>query len=526
MSLVCNVPRTSSVVSKDISTTISSGNNVTVWLVVLFGAIGGILFGMDQANFAGVETKESFARSFCVVPKSTGNWGTLDECLGRNDQEVPHGMTIFESWGSSLVQLGAAAGALILGPPITSRFGRRAGLFIGSMIVTLAMIWSVSWTNLLSFYCSRFMTGLGVGIVTFALPMWTAELAPKEIRGALGCTMQLAVVIGSQIAAGINIPQTVTWQNSLAAPIAPAVVVMLFIYFFPESPRHVFQTNGAQAARTVLVKLRGTDQVDAELNDIESSLSFETKQAPWSVLWTDPSIRRRVIIANMLQWMQQFTGINALLGQGPKLYAASGIDLDPNVANFITNSFNLAGTIIMMVVIDKWGRRRLLLAGAVGMFFFMSSAGFLVYFFKSSLVAMWMLLGCCCLYFLSFAIAWGGIPWVYPSEIFPMDVKEKALSTSVCSQWIANWVVAFLTPYQIDKWGSSDIRPAPTFFFYSIFIVFNFAFVYFYVPEIKGVALEDMDTIFGERQYINTNAEKEAAYNQVSTPVVMIKELV
>lgn len=489
----------------------STGSELIVWLVVGFGAVGGILFGMDQANFAGVETKDGFADDFCVN-QGFSNQSTLElnrtECHGHGDFTVPREFTNFQSWGSSLVQLGAAAGVLLFAPTVTRKFGRRAGLASGCLVVLLAMIWNIMTTNIPSFYMSRFVTGLGVGVVTFALPMWTAELAPKHIRGTLGCTMQLAVVIGSQIAAGINIPDHVEWRHSLGAPIAPAALVMLFIYFFPESPRFLFQSKGAKEARSTLVKLRGTDNVDEELLEIEESIKNESQEAPWSVLWTDKSIRKRVIIANMLQWMQQFTGINALLGQGPKLFAAAGVPMTGNQAGFFTSAFNLVGTIVMMIIIDKKGRRPLLLFGAVGMFVFMAAAGIVAQFMlydvdasklvrtSQEVVGGWLLLALVCMYFMSFAIAWGGIPWVYPAEIFPMDVKEKALSTSVFSQWIANWLIAFITPKQVDIWGV----PA-TFYFYAAFIVLSTAFVYFYIPEIKGVAIEDMDTIFGERKY-------------------------
>lgn len=360
-------------------------------------------------------------------------------------------------------------------------------------------------------------------MVTFTLPIWTAELAPKHIRGTLGCTMQLACVLGSQLAFGINIPERVTWQLSLGAPILPAAIVVIFIFMFPESPRYVLQHEGSAAAEATLVRLRGTTEVSEEMAEIQTALveAQAQDQVSWSVLWTDPSIRRRMIIANMLQWMQQFTGVNALLGQGPKLFIDAGVPMNENLAGFITSAFNLVGTVVMMVIVDKKGRRPLLLMGAICMFVFMLAAGFAAHFGANTTLGGYVILICCCLYFFGFAIAWGGIPWVYPAEIFPMDIKEKALSTSVCSQWIANFLVAQITPRQIDNWGASA-----TFFFYSVFIAFSFGFVYVFVPEVKGVAIEDMDSIFGPRKY-HLNDPKTAiegptaVYGESKTPGVV-----
>jgi MFS family permease len=240
--------------------------------------------------------------------------------------------------------------------------------------------------------------------------------------------------------------------------------------------------------------------VDDEVAAIEEAIEQEKEEQPYSVLFTDPSIRKRVIIANMLQWLQQFTGINAMVGYGPSVFIALGLPLDPNVANFTAQAFNLVGTIIMMTVIDKMGRRPLLISGAVVMFLTMFIAGIIqeAWNVDKSATKAWIQFSLLCVYFLGFAIAWGGVPWVYPSEIFPMEIKEKALSTSVFSQWMANFVIA-----QIVQRLIASIGIGYTFLFFSAFLFFAIFYVYFFVPETKGVPLEDMDKLFGPRQYHN-----------------------
>jgi len=473
-----------------------TAHNGYVWGVVLFGAIGGLLFGMDQGNFGGTETREGFCKDFCF----DAGWGSQDACQGLNGEEVPSKMTSFQGWGASLVPLGAAAGALLFAPLITGNLGRRAGLFIGSALITACMFWSLVVNNT-SFLLSRFFTGVTVGIVTYSLPMWTAEVAPANIRGALGTTMQLATVIGSWVASGISIPDSVTWQWMIICPVVPAIILAIGIFFFPESPRFLYRKYGVDRARPTLQKLRQDKDVEEELMLIEQDIEVSTKQAPWSTLWMDPSIRKRVLLACGIQWMQQFTGVNALVSHGPKVYGAAGMDeiMKPYIATFIQNGFNLAGTIILLLIIDKYGRRTLLLLGAAIMFVFMLAAACISQFWIGTdggihKAAAWLLLASCCLYFIGFALAWGAIPWVYPSEIFPMDVKEKALSLSVANQWIANFVIAKIVPPQIDVW-----KPGPTFFFYAGFILLDFVLVYFFFPETKGIPLEEMDTLFGRR---------------------------
>merc|ERR1740138_1638422 len=167
------------------------------------------------------------------------------------------------------------------------------------------------------------------------------------------------------------------------------------------------------------------------------------------------------------------------------------------MAQTIINVCNIFGTIVMLIVIDVYGRRPLLLVGAAGMGLFMTSAAVLDYMIEEDMGGSGkatMLLSCLCGYITFFGVGWGGVAWVYPSEIFPMDVKEKAMSTSVGSQWLANFVVAFIVPLQVKMmkaWG--------TFAFYAVCLVVNFVAVYCFVPETKGVVLEDMDNIFGPR---------------------------
>jgi len=485
-----------------------SGSNTFVVLVVLFGAIGGILFGLDQANFSGAMVKDDFVQNFCYDTYGTEFLGGVATCDIKHcgsdsnpDCTQPAGYVSFIAWGASIIPLGAVFGALIIAPFITRSYGRRFALSFGSLFVSAAMLFCALSTNSAMFLTARALTGIGIGCVTYTLPMYNAEIAPANIRGALGVTMQLACVIGSQIATAYNIPHTTSWKISIAAPIVPALIVGIGIWFMPESPRYVMQKKGSEAAREVLIRVRRTTAVDNEMMYLQEALKQEEEEQPWSTLWTDPSIRKRVIIANLLQWFQQFTGINAMVGFGPTVFISLGLALDANVANFIANGFNLIGTFVMMGVIDRVGRRPLLISGAIVMLFTMGTAGVVQLAWKvedgskspTKATFQFVLL---CIYFLGFAVAWGGCPWVIPSEIFPMDVKEKALATSVGSQWLASFVIAQIVPHMISGWGIGW-----TFIFFGVFLVGAIIFVYLMVPETKGVELEDMDRLFGERKY-------------------------
>jgi len=173
-------------------------------------------------------------------------------------------------------------------------------------------------------------------------------------------------------------------------------------------------------------------------------------------------------------------------------------------ASVLVNVCMLFATIASMSVIDTWGRRKLLLIGGVVMTVSLGVAAVLAKLINdmeddpskhdTQVTYGYLLVAAVCIYAMGFG-PWGIIPWVYPSEIFPMDVKEKAMSTSVFSQWLANFLIAYLVVGQVAAWGSWG-----TLAFYAVCCAFVCVYVAFCVPEIKGVRIEDMESIFGARK--------------------------
>merc|ERR1712070_449956 len=363
------------------------------------------------------------------------------------------------------------------------------------------------------FLIARFVAGLGVGNVTYALPMFISEVAPTQIRGILGSMMQLTVVCGVLFAACLNLIQKFPYFMAFSLPAYPAAIVALGIFFFPMSPRFALlkfkrlqqQDEGVKRAKDSLQRLRGNEvEADKELFELQQALETETQEAAWGTLFSDKSILKRVIIANMLQWGQQFTGVNAILSYGPAIFHDAGVPLDPLVASVLVNFCMLLSTIAVMFVIDVWGRRILLLLGGGVMCVSMAVAAVLAKMINdmgtgpdvdedTKKTYGLLLVVAVCIYAIGFG-PWGVIPWVYPSEIFPMDVKEKAMSTSVFSQWIANFLIAFLVVQQVHALGAWG-----TLAFYAVCCGLVFLYVLVGVPEIKGVRMEDMETIFGTR---------------------------
>jgi sugar porter (SP) family MFS transporter len=493
--------------------------------VVGFASIGGILFGLDQGNWGGAIIKHGFVSTFCECPAEG-----VKTCDCSDANLLPDDYSFFLQWASALLQAGAAVGALVLAPFFAGRFGRRETMFAGCVVTCCGVIPCMFLKTYGPFLVARFVAGIGVGNVTYALPMFISEVAPVQIRGILGSMMQLTVVCGVLFASCLNLIKTFPYQWSFSLPSYPAAIVALGIFFFPMSPRFAllkFQRlqqpdEGVKRAKESLKRLRGTEvEADKELLELQQVMAADSAEAPWGTLFSDPSIRRRVIIANMLQWGQQFTGVNAILSYGPAIFGSAGVSFtgdseqDPLIAGVLVNFCMLLSTIAVMFVIDVWGRRVLLLLGGAVMFVSMTIAAVLAKLIsdlgdvsgdesarETKKTYGLLLVVFVCIYAIGFG-PWGVIPWVYPSEIFPMDVKEKAMSLSVCSQWFANFLIAFLVVGQVHGWGDWG-----TLAFYAGFCGLVVAYVAVFVPEIKGVRMEDMETVFGPR---NTGAQEPLA---------------
>ena len=148
-----------------------------------------------------------------------------------------------------------------------------------------------------------------------------------------------------------------------------------------------------------------------------------------------------------------------------------------------------------MLVMGKWVRKTLLLIGALSMAVCLALTAVAAHLAVASHKALlgWLVLMLVCLCMSAFAISWGGVPWVYLNDIFPMSVKERAMSTSVFSQWVANFLIAYLVPHQVH------LTSVPgTFASYAVCCAGAFALVCAFVPETKGLLLEEMGRLFGE----------------------------
>jgi sugar porter (SP) family MFS transporter len=389
----------------------------------------------------------------------------------------------------SAVLVGSVTGAA-LGGLLGDRFGRRHMIILAAIIFGVGAVLTAFTPNLAILIVGRIVVGVGIGIASFISPMYISEVAPKSIRGTLVFLNQLALTLGILLAYLVDylftkVPDGWRWMLGLA--IVPALALGLGMAKMPDSPRWLIMRNRGGQARTVLQKIRGTQAVDPELEEIHNSLATEGS-SKWSDLLS-PALRFPLIIGIGLAVFQQVTGINTVIYYAPTILEFSG--LKSAGASILATTgvgvINVLFTIVGSWFVDRAGRRPLLLTSLTGMAI---SLGLLAISFQlpelaSSLgVAVVLIL---MLYVASFAIGLGPVFWLLISEIYPLNVRSKAMSVATVANWGANLIVAVTFLSIVQALG----RPG-AFWLYAILTVASVIFTYKLVPETKDRTLEQI----------------------------------
>ncbi|KAJ3031546.1 hypothetical protein HDV00_008248 [Rhizophlyctis rosea] len=474
--------------------------NLNVILISTFVAFGGFLFGYDTGLISGILEMGEFQRQF---GEPVGEKYALN--------------TTNKSLVVSLLSVGTFLGAIASGWA-GDRFGRKFAMIYSTMVfaVGVAIQTGAATVPVLTF--GRVIAGMGVGLLSDLVPLYHSEVAPKEIRGSLVATYQLTITIGLLLAFVVNqITQGIANSASYRIPIGLQLLWALVLgggcYFCPDSPRGLMREgrhdDAVAALRTLYgVKngdVHGEERVQEEIAEIKAGLIHESEiltDTGYATLWKQPLLRR-TLIGVLLQMFQQLTGINFIMYYGTTFFKSAG--LEGFMTQTITGVVMVLFTVPGMWMIDRWGRRLLMIIGCGVMFSGMmvvgitgealpatkDAAGVVI---ASSPTAGIIITVFSCIFIAGFAAAWGPGAWVVPSEIFPLPVRAKGISMSTASNWLWNFILGFITPYLTDSdYANLGTKIA---FLWACCTFLGAAYVYFFVPETKGLMLEDVDEMF------------------------------
>ncbi|KAI0827592.1 AmMst-1 [Trametes gibbosa] len=466
-------------------------------LMVVFASIGGALQGYDTGTINGIIQMRDWLMTF-------------GEPVPSLPARTPHFSiaTSMESVVVSILSAGTLLGSLS-GGPTADILGRKRGIMASCVIFSLGVAFQTGSSNLPTFIVGRFFAGFGVGLVSTIVPMYQSECAPKRIRGAVVSCYSLAITVGLLLASVINnatkdLRDHSAWRIPIAIQFIWAFILFIGMLWLPETPRWLVKKDRDMAAAKSLSCLTSSPVDDPtvafELAEIRATLNRENSmgRSTYRNCFRVNKIKTgvRTLSGIFILAFQQLTGINFLFYYGTTFFAHVGIK-NPFLISIANTIVNMGMTFPGMWGTDYLGRRPLLLWGGCVMSlcaYLMAILG--VTTSVTDLAPQRAVIALMCIYIAAFASTWGPVAWVIAGEIFPLNVRAKAMSLSIASHWLLNWAISFAAPYLVNAGAGSANLGVKVFFIWGSTCAVGVLFAYLCIPETRGLALEQIDLLY------------------------------
>ncbi|KAL4302565.1 hypothetical protein GQ457_10G014930 [Hibiscus cannabinus] len=464
---------------------VHSSENYSAYAAIfpfLFPALGGLLYGYD------IGATSCATISIKSATLSGVSWYDLSSV------EI------------GLITSGSLYGALIgsvLAFNIADFLGRRRELITASIMYLVGALVTALAPNLVVMVIGRFVYGIGIGLAMHSAPMYIAETAPSQIRGVLISLKECFIVLGMVAGYGIGslLVETVSgWRYMYGASTPLSVIMGIGMWWLPASPRWLLlcaiQGKGnmqelRETAICCLCQLRGRvigDSASQEVDEILTELSYagEEQKVTLGELFQGKCLKAMIIGVGLVLF-QQITGQPSVLYYASSILQSAGFSSasDATRVSILLGLLKLIMTGVAVVAVDRLGRRPLLLGGVSGIVISLFLLGS-YYLFLDDLAAIAVL--ALLLYVGCYQLSFGPIGWLMISEIFPLRLRGQGISVAVLVNFGANALVTFaFSP--LEAWLGAGIL----FYVFGVIAIVSLIFIFFVVPETKGLTLEEIE---------------------------------
>ncbi|MCM1502711.1 MAG: sugar porter family MFS transporter [Bacteroidales bacterium] len=464
----------------------TKSNSRYAMFLAAVAAIGGILFGYDTAVISG--TIGSVARQF-----------GLD--------------TMQQGWYVGCALIGSIIGVAAAGT-LSDAIGRKKTMLISASLFSISAIGCAVCSGFTQLVAYRIIGGIGIGIVSIVSPIYISEVSPAERRGMMVSLYQLAITVGFLVAYLVNfwildaaqgtsytsatarlLLSDEMWRGMLGSETFPALLFFFTIFFIPESPRWLTVKGDCGSAAATLMRIyNDSTEVEAQMESTKASIAGETR-SEWSAL-LKPGIMKAVIIGSAIAILGQFMGVNAVLYYGPEIFSQAGLSSgDSMFSQVLVGTVNMLTTVIAVFIIDRVGRKKLIYWGVSGMIISLVMIGLYFAFGQSWGLGNGFLLAFFLFYVFCCAISISAVVFVLLSEMYPNNVRGRAMSIAGLSLWAGTYLIGQLTP-----WFLENLTPAGTFFMFAIMCIPYILIIWKAVPETTGKTLEEIEAYWERRQ--------------------------
>ncbi|ANW95645.1 MFS transporter [Wenyingzhuangia fucanilytica] len=427
---------------------------ILMWSIT--AALAGFLFGFDTVVISGADKKLQLL------------WNTSDAFHGS----VVMAMAL---WGTVI-------GALLGGIP-TNKIGRKHTLLIIGIFYAVSAIGSGMANDPITFAVFRFIGGLGVGVSTIAAPTYISEIAPAKDRGRLVSLYQFNIVFGILVAFLsnylLNDISENDWRWMVGVEAIPAVVYILFVFTIPQSPRWLISKGRINEAKTILNTIDPNQDVEKIIQGINNSNDNLKHENIFMKKYRFP-----LILAFLMAFFNQLSGINAFLYYAPRIFEEAGLGERTALLSSIgVGITNMIFTLLGVFLIDKLGRKTLMYFGSIGYIISLGLVSAAFYLGWTGMAVPIFLF----LFIASHAIGQGAVIWVFISEIFPNHLRASGQAFGSSTHWVLAAIIPSLIPFLFSSIGAGTV-----FLIFTIAMVFQLIFVKFMMPETKGITLEKL----------------------------------
>jgi hypothetical protein len=364
---------------------------------------------------------------------------------------------------------------------------------------------------------ARVILGAGVGLEGGTVPVYVAETVESRMRGNLVSLYQFSIALGEVLgyavaAMFISVPGN--WRYILGSSLVFSTIMGVGILFMPESPRYLMHKGKPLEAYKVWRRIRGVATHEAREEFFVMKLSTEeeerevavgrTNRFPWMDFFTKARPRRAIIYANIMIFLGQFTGINAIMYYMGILMSQVGFDTyDATYMSLVGGGSLLLGTIPAIFLMETCGRRFWAIAMLPGFFIGLMLVG-ISYQLNTLSAQLGVYFVGLILYMLFFG-SYAALTWVIPSEVYPTYLRSYGMTTS--TGWL--FLSSFIVTYNFTGMQEAMTKTGLTLGFYGGIAVLGWFYQLFFMPETKDLTLEEIDQLFQKptRQLVKENAK-------------------